>query len=106
MHSTLNVTQDTFEDKVLRGKGLIMVDFWAEWCPPCRVLGPIMESIADEHKDIVTVAKLDVEANPGLAQEYDVRGIPTVMLFKDGEALETWVGLLPKSVYVDRIKSA
>ena len=97
------VNTDDFDEKVLKAKGLIMVDFWAEWCPPCRALSPLLEQIADEMGDKVDVAKVDVDANQQLAMKYGVQGIPTVKLFKDGEEVQTLVGLMPKAEYLKYI---
>ncbi len=98
------VTQDDFEQEVVQSKGLVIVDFWAGWCPPCRALGPILESVEKDAKGKVVVAKVDVDANQQLAQEHGVQSLPTVKLYKDGQEVETWVGLLPKQSYVDMVE--
>ena len=97
------VTTKDFEEKVMKAEGLVMVDFWAAWCPPCRALGPILEQVEKDSKDKVTVAKVDVDANQELSQKYGIQGLPTVKLFKDGEEVETWVGLMPKQQYLEMI---
>ncbi|MBI2356992.1 thioredoxin [Candidatus Dojkabacteria bacterium] len=95
----LAVTDSTFEQNVLNSKGLVMVDFWAAWCMPCLILGPIIEEIAHEKKDSVKVLKLNVDENPQTSMKYQVMSIPTVMLFKDGKPVETFIGVQPKAVY-------
>lgn len=97
--SNLAVTDSDFKKSVLEGNGLILVDFWAAWCMPCLMLSPIIEEVANEMKDIVTVYKLNVDENPNTAAEYKVMSIPTVILFKGGQAVETFIGVQPKSVY-------
>ena len=98
------VTQDDFEEHVTNSEGLVIVDFWAPWCPPCRTLGPILESVEKDSKGKVVVAKVDVDQNQKLAQEHGVQGLPTVKLFKDGQEIETWVGLMPKQSYLDMVE--
>ncbi len=95
----LAVTDSLFEEKVLKSKGLVLVDFWAAWCMPCLMLGPIIEEIAHEKKDVVSVMKLNVDENPETSMKYQVMSIPTVILFKDGKPVETFVGVQPKAVY-------
>lgn len=100
----LAVTDSNFEDEVLKNKGLVLVDFWASWCYPCQMLGPVIEELGQELKEIVTVLKLDVDANPTTSGKYNVMSIPTVMLFKNGELVETFIGVQPKDVYALAIK--
>ncbi len=97
MEITLN--DSNFKEEVLNTKGLVLVDFWASWCMPCLMLGPIIEEIAHENKD-VKVGKINVDENPTLSQEYSIMSIPAVKLFKDGKVVEEWVGVQPKAVYV------
>lgn len=97
------VTTDSFQKEVLEADGLIMVDFWAEWCPPCRALTPMLEQLDKEHGDKVTVAKLNVDENPEISQKYRVMGIPTVKFFLNGEIVEDIVGLAPKPHYEELI---
>ena len=98
------VTDDTFKTEVLEADGLVMVDFWAAWCGPCRVLGPVVEQISKEQEGKVKVVKLDVDANPAMAQEYNIRSIPTVAFFKDGEVVKAQSGVAPKPYYEQQIK--
>jgi thioredoxin 1 len=100
----LNVSDATFQADVLDAKGLVLVDFWAAWCMPCQILGPVIEEIAQENKEKVSVKKLDVDANQQTSMKYQVMSIPTVLLFKDGEVVETFIGVQPKQVYVDAIE--
>jgi thioredoxin 1 len=85
-------------------KGVTLVDFWAEWCGPCRQIAPIVEQIADENKDSLKVAKLDVDANGETAMKYGVMSIPTLILFKDGQPVERLVGYRPKEALLNKIR--
>jgi len=96
------LTDTNFKDEI--SSGLVLVDFWAPWCGPCRMLGPIIEEIAEEVEG-VTIGKLNVDENPQTAQEYQIMSIPNVILFKDGEPVETLIGLRPKEAYLEAIES-
>ena len=96
---TIQFTDTNFNDEVLLSSRPVLVDFWAEWCPPCRVLGPTIDALADEYVDRAKISKVDVDANKDLAKQYAVRSIPTVLLVKDGEVVETFVGVQPKQRY-------
>jgi len=98
---TTKITDDSFEADVLKAAKPVLVDFWAEWCGPCKQIGPSLEEIADELADQVTVAKLNIDENPNTPGQYGVRGIPTLMLFKDGAVAATKVGAAPKGQIVD-----
>jgi thioredoxin len=98
------VTDKDFADKVLNSKGVVLVDFWAEWCPPCKVLGPIIQQVAEMTKDQAAVYKLDVDHNQATAMKYNIRSIPTVKIFKDGEPVEELIGLQSMPVYLNAIK--
>jgi thioredoxin 1 len=93
----LQVSDDEFDEKVLKSELPVLVDFWAEWCGPCKMIAPILEEIATEYAGKLAVAKVDIDSNPGTPQKYGVRGIPTLILFKDGEVHATKVGALAKS---------
>ena len=92
-----HVTDDNFEDEVLNASGPVLVDFWAEWCGPCKMIAPVLDELAEEYAGKLKVCKLDVEANPGTAPKYNVKGIPTLILFKNGAAEGKKVGALSKS---------
>ena len=81
----IHLTDDSFDTDVLKADGAILVDFWAEWCGPCKMIAPILDEIADEYQGKLTVAKLNIDQNPGTAPKYGIRGIPTLLLFKNGE---------------------
>ena len=91
------LSDDSFETDVLQSEGPVLVDYWAEWCGPCKMIAPILEEIADEYEGRVTVAKLNIDDNAGTPPKYGIRGIPTLMLFKGGEVEATKVGALSKS---------
>jgi thioredoxin 1 len=96
MAKPTEVTEATFQSTVLENKLPVIVDFWATWCPPCRILHPIIDQFADDYEGKVAVCKVDVDANQSLAQKYGIRGIPTILMFKNGEIRDQVVGALPK----------
>ncbi len=98
------VTDKDFADQVLQSDTPVLVDFWAEWCGPCRVLGPVIESLSQEYDGRVKVAKVDVDANQQVAMQFGIRSIPTVMLFDKGQIVDTIVGVRPKSDYETSLK--
>ncbi len=100
---TKAVTDESFKQDVLDASGPVLVDFWAEWCGPCRMVGPILDDIAREYDGKLTIAKVNIDENPMTPNEYAVRGIPTMLLFKDGKLLDTKVGALPKTALKDWI---
>ncbi len=94
--STVNVTADTFESEVLNSDTPVLVDFWAEWCGPCKMIAPILDQVASEYTGKLRVAKLDLDENQAVAMKYNVRSIPTLMLFKNGAVEAQHVGMLSK----------
>jgi len=96
----LNVTDENFEDEVIGSELPVLVDFWAVWCGPCRMVAPFVEQIAEEYKDRLKVAKLNVDENQAVPAKYGIMSIPTLLLFKGGELKETIVGALPKDTIV------
>lgn len=93
----IHLTDSSFESDVLKAEGPVLVDFWAEWCGPCKMIAPILDDIASEFEGRLTVAKLNIDENPATAPQYGIRGIPTLLLFKDGVVAATKVGALSKS---------
>ena len=104
--ATKAITDESFEGDVLKADGPVLVDFWAEWCGPCKMIGPALEEISDEMGDQVTIAKLNIDDSPDSPAKYGVRGIPTMILFNNGEAVETKVGAAPKSQLKEWLEGA
>ena len=93
----VHVTDDNFENEVLQSSAPVLVDYWAEWCGPCKMIAPVLDEIASEYDGRVKIAKLNIDDNPNTPPRYGIRGIPTLMLFKDGEVEATKVGAVSKS---------
>lgn len=96
MSSATEVTDANFEELVINSKDTIMVDFWAEWCGPCRQVGPILDQIASEHSDKIKIVKLNVDENPQMAMKYQITSIPAMKVFRGGEVVKTVIGAKPK----------
>lgn len=103
MERLVELTDANFEQEVIKSDVPVLVDFWAVWCGPCRMVAPIVEEIAGEYKDKLKVGKVDVDSNRKIATEHSIRSIPTLMLFKGGEVVEMMVGALPKAQIVNKI---
>jgi thioredoxin 1 len=100
-----SVTTDTFDNVVLQSPNLVMVDFWATWCGPCKIIAPVVEELAQEYEGRVIFAKVNTDENPDLASRFNIRGIPTLIFFKDGKILDQVVGAIPKAQLKSKIDS-
>ena len=105
MTNIKNLSLDNFDNEISSSNVPVLVDFWAEWCGPCKMLGPILEEISKDLNDKLQVVKINLDENQDLAMKYSIRSIPTLLLFKEGELIDTKVGLLPKSDLVEWLKS-
>jgi thioredoxin 1 len=99
------LSDDEFEEKVVKSTKPVLIDFWAEWCGPCRMLGPIVDEISKDYSEKLDVYKMNIDENPKVPSTFGIRGIPTLMLFKDGKLLDTKVGVLPKQTLSSWIDS-
>ena len=99
-----HVSDATFDKEVLQSATPVLVDYWAEWCGPCKMIAPVLEDMAKEYAGRLTVAKLDIDANPGITSQFGIRGIPTLIMFKGGNAEATKVGALSKTQLTDFIR--
>ncbi|MFZ4740890.1 MAG: thioredoxin [Bacteroidales bacterium] len=101
----LAITDGNFEEVVLKSDKPVIIDLWAEWCGPCRMLGPIVEEIAKEFEGRAIVGKLDVDSNPATTSRYGIRNIPTILFFKNGEIVDKQVGAVPKNVLISKLEA-
>ena len=101
----LEITDANFEETVLKSDKPVMVDFWAAWCGPCRMVGPIIDEVSEEYTEKAVVGKMDVDANQEFAAKYGVRNIPTVLIFQNGEVVGRQVGVAPKNAYTEALDS-
>jgi len=103
MGNYLELTDQNFEEQVLKSDKPVLVDFWAEWCAPCRMIAPIVEELSTEYTDSLVVGKVDVDKNPQISMNYGIRSIPTLLIFKDGKAVDQIIGAVPKKALVDKL---
>jgi thioredoxin 1 len=103
--ATIHVTDETFTAEVLKSEKPVLVDFWAEWCGPCKMVGPVLEEIASEHADKLRIVKLNIDENPETARNYGIMSIPTMTVFVDGEISKSIVGARPKSALLRDLSS-
>jgi thioredoxin 1 len=101
----LEITDANFEELVANSIKPVMIDFWAVWCGPCRMIAPIVEELANEYKDKVVVGKVDVDSNPDIATKYGIRNIPTVLFVKNGQVVDKQVGAAPKQKFADKLNA-
>ena len=104
MSNAIEVNKSNFEQEVLKASTPVLVDFWATWCGPCRKLGPVLDEIAGEYSEKVKVVKVNTDDNAEVAKQYQISGLPSILDFKDGEAVERMVGLMPKSTIIGNIE--
>jgi len=102
---TMHLTEQSFDEALVATQGLVMVDFWAEWCGPCRAIAPVLEELAEASEGRVTLMKVNIDENPGLAARYGIRSIPTILFFKGGAVVERVVGAAPKAVLQDIVNA-
>jgi len=102
----VHTSDDKFKNDVLASDTPVLVDFWAEWCGPCKMIAPVLDEVADQYKDKIKVCKINIDENPGTAPQYGVRGIPTLMIFKNGEVEATKVGALSKSQLIQFVEGS
>ena len=102
---TINVSDTSFESEVISSEQPVLVDFWAEWCAPCKMIAPIVEELSNEYQGQVKFTIVDVDENPEVAQKYGVRGIPTLLIFNDGAPVDQLVGALPKKTIKDKLEN-
>jgi len=106
MSKPVNITDDSFESEVLQSDKLVLVDFWATWCGPCKMIAPILEEIANEMSDKVKITKMDVDVNKVVAGKFNIMSIPSLLFFKDGKMVDQVVGAVPKAQLMSRVDNA
>ncbi len=104
MAKAVEINDNNFEE-ILKGDQPVLVDFWAEWCGPCKMIGPIVEELAGDYEGKAVIGKLDVDANPEVTGKFGVRSIPTLLIFKNGEVVDKQVGAVPKSILVQKLEA-
>jgi thioredoxin 1 len=105
MNATTHLTEQTFDETLVATQGLVMVDFWAAWCGPCRAIAPVLEQLAEASAGRVMLMKVDVDESPALAARYEIRSIPTILFFKEGAVVERVVGAVPRAVLQDIVNA-
>ena len=103
MAKAIEITDSSFDEVINSGQP-VLVDFWAEWCGPCKMIGPIVEELAGDYEGKVTIGKLDVDANPDVPSRFGIRSIPTLLIFKGGEIVDKVIGAVPKTVIADKLE--
>jgi len=106
MANAVEINESNFEEVVLNSDKPVLVDFWAAWCGPCRMVGPVVEEIAGEYADTAVVGKVDVDANPNLSVKYGIRSIPALLVFKGGEVVDQVIGAVPKGTLTNKLEGA
>ena len=106
MAHPVEITDDTFDQEVIQSETPVLVDFWADWCAPCKMIAPMVDELADEYDGKIKFAKLDVDSNPMTATNFGIRGIPTLLIFKGGKPVESVVGAVPKSTLKKKLDEA
>ncbi len=106
MAHPISLSDDSFENEVLKSDVPVVVDFWATWCAPCRMIAPVIEEMAKEYDGKAKVCKMDVDANPGVASKYGIMSIPSILFFKNGEIVDKVVGAVPKTQLVSKLQGA
>ncbi len=101
----IELTDANFDELVLKSDKPVLVDFWAEWCGPCRMVGPVVEELSKDYDGKAVIGKVNVDVNPNISAQFGIRNIPTVLFFKNGEVVDKQVGAVPKSVYDDKLKA-
>ncbi|MGM0566784.1 MAG: thioredoxin [Bacteroidota bacterium] len=101
----IEITDANFEEKVVKSDKPVILDLWAEWCGPCRMVGPIVDEIGEEYKEQIVVGKLDVDNNPNTTMKYGIRNIPTILFLKNGEVVDKQVGAVPKAALVEKVEA-